>query len=212
MPALLCYNVRMKIITMLAVLAAAFALRAEWERVESFDPVEERMTFIFATTGTVSGVGSRTLAYEPRLVFTMSGPLAAKSLKEYDFSSGICIAFAAFTRRSPTLTFRFGTNAAYTAKCASAWENRAAIFGSRETFAMLTNATLTVRYVCMSDLVNDVQFSLRGLRALVADVKERVVTGGAKLPTTPEGPPRDPFRWPPRNLPRYAAPARNPSD
>ena len=201
-----------KTITMLAVIAAAFALRADWEWVESFDPVEERMTFTFATTGTVSGVGSRTLAYEPRLVFTMSGPLAAKSLKEYDFSSGICIAFAAFTRRSPTLTFRFGTNAAYTAKCTSAWENRAAIFGSRETFAMLTNATLTVRYVRMSDLVNDVQFSLRGLRALVADVKERVVTGGAKLPTTPEGPPRDPFRWPPRNLPRYAAPARNPND
>ena len=31
---------------------SGFALRAEWERVESFDPVEERMTFTFATTGT----------------------------------------------------------------------------------------------------------------------------------------------------------------
>ena len=40
-----------KTITMLAVLAAAFALRAEWEWVESFDPVEERMTFTFSTTG-----------------------------------------------------------------------------------------------------------------------------------------------------------------
>ena len=40
-----------KTITMLAVLAAAFALRAEWERTESFVLVEERMTFTFATTG-----------------------------------------------------------------------------------------------------------------------------------------------------------------
>ena len=195
------YNGSMKTSLALA-LALCLAARAEWKRVESYDEIAERMTFTLTTTGVVSGVGSRSLAYQPRLVFTLDGPAAAKSIKEYRFRSGLCVAFAKFAEARPMLIFRFDQREPYKGRRNTAWEGYSAVFIDHDTFAMLSNKTVIVRYLVKGGLLNDVRFDLGGLLPALFDLKKRIAEGRARLPTTPVRPPKDPFRQPARNIPR----------
>lgn len=160
---------------------AAFAVG--WKCEKRIDAMTDETVLTFSSVGTILNKESAGIYfYDPTILLTMRGDVA-KGIESFTLHPALSIALAKFRQGSMThVTVRFGKGRPERHMCSTFSQRRAARLPASVGAAMLTNATMLVRYETVDERLDDVRFDLTGLRPAIEEARRSFSAPAADPP------------------------------